>query len=77
MTIYLERENIKVPCPIGPVGKRGCLPTFMVHLSLMGMGVALPPCCDPQLTCGTFGPSALIVFIVVINVTISTFGTLY
>ena len=45
--IYLERENIKVLGPVGPVGKRGCLPTFMAHLGLVGMGVALPPCCDP------------------------------
>ena len=47
MTIYLERENIKVLGLVGPVGKMGCLPTFTVHLGLVGMGVALPPCCDP------------------------------
>ena len=45
--IYLERENIKVLGPVGPVGKRGCLPTFMVDLGLVGMGVSLPPCCYP------------------------------
>ena len=44
MTIYLEREKIKV---LGHVGKRGWLPTFMVYLGLVGMGVSLPPCCDP------------------------------
>ena len=47
MTIYLEREKIKVLGPVGLVGKRGWLPTFMVHLGLVGMGVDLPPCCDP------------------------------
>ena len=47
MTIYLERENIKVLGHVGLVSKRGWIPTFMVHLGLMGMGVALPPCCDP------------------------------
>ena len=47
MTIYLEREKIKVLGPIGPVGKVGWIPTFMVQLGIVGMGVALPPCCDP------------------------------
>ena len=46
MTIYLERERIKVLGLVGHVGKRGCFPTFIVHLGLMGMGVALPPCFD-------------------------------
>ena len=46
MTIYLERENINVLGLVGHVGKRGCFPTFIVHLGLMGMEVALPPCCD-------------------------------
>ena len=44
MTIYLERENINVLGLVSHVGKRGCFPTFIVHLGLMGMGVALPPC---------------------------------
>jgi len=47
MKIYLEREKIKVLGLVGPMGKGGCFPTFMVQLGLMGMGVALPPCCDP------------------------------
>ena len=47
MTIYLEREKINVLGLIGPTSKMDCLPTFMVHLGLMGMGVSrLPPCCD-------------------------------
>ena len=62
MTIYLEREKIKVLGPVGLVGKRGWLPTFMVHLGLVGMGIALPPYCDPYLTYGTFGTSTLIVY---------------
>ena len=49
VTIYLERENVKVRGLVGLVGKRGCFPTFIVHLGLMGMGVALPPCCDPPI----------------------------
>jgi len=44
--IYLEREKINVLGLVGHVGKRGCFPTFIVHLGLMGMEVALPPCCD-------------------------------
>ena len=47
MMLYLEREKIKVPGPVSPVGKRDWIPTFMVHLVLVGMGVSLPPCCDP------------------------------
>ena len=47
--------------PIDPVGKRGWVPTFMVHFGLVGMGVSLPHCCDPLLTYGTFGNSTLIV----------------
>ena len=47
MTIYLEREKIKVLGPVGHVVKRGWLPRFMVHLGLVGMGVSLPPFCDP------------------------------
>ena len=39
MTIYLEREKIKVLGSVGPVCKRGWLPTFMVHLGLVGMGL--------------------------------------
>ena len=46
MTIYLERENINVLGLVSPVGKRGCFPTFIVHLGLMGMGVSLPPFFD-------------------------------
>ena len=46
MTIYLEREKINVLGLVSPVGKRGCFPTFIVHLGLMGMGVSLPPCFD-------------------------------
>ena len=62
MKIYLERENIKFLGSIVPVGKRGWLPTFMVHLGLVGIGVCLPPCCDPWLTYGTFGTRTLIFF---------------
>ena len=47
VTIYLEREKIKFLGLVGPMSKRGCFPTFMVHLALMGMGVALLACCDP------------------------------
>ena len=50
MTIYLEREKIKflgLVGLVGPIGKRGWLPTFMVHLGLVGIGVFLPPCCGP------------------------------
>ena len=61
MTIYLERENINVLGLVGPMGKRGCFPTFIVHLGLMGMEVSLPPCCDAQLTYGHFYPSTLVV----------------
>ena len=61
MTIYLERENINVIGHVSPMGKRGCFPTFIVHLGLMGMGVALPPCFDAQQTYGTFGPSTFVV----------------
>ena len=44
-TMYLERENNKVLGLIGPIGKRSCLSTFMVHLDLVGMWVVLlwPP----------------------------------
>ena len=61
MTIYLEREKINVLGLVSPVGKRGCFPTFIVHLGLMGMEVSLPPCCDAQLTDGPFGLSTLVV----------------
>ena len=45
MMIYLEREKIKV---LGwSCWSSRWLPTFMVHLGLVGMGVSLPPCCDP------------------------------
>ena len=47
MTIYLEREKIKVLGLVGPMGKRGCLSTFMVHLGLVGMRVVLPSYDDP------------------------------
>ena len=47
VTIYLEREKIKFNGLVGPTGKRVFLSTFMVHLGLVGMGVDLPPCCDP------------------------------
>ena len=46
MIIYLERENINVLGLVSPMGKRGCFHTFIVHLGLMGMVVALPPCFD-------------------------------
>ena len=42
VTIDLERENIKVLGLVGPMGKRGYLSTFMVHLGLVGMRVVLP-----------------------------------
>ena len=61
MRIYLEREKINVLGLVGHVGKRGCFPTFIVHLGLMGMGVSLPPCFDAQQTYGPFGPSTLVV----------------
>ena len=44
VTIYLERENIKVIGLVGPKGKRGCFSTFTVHLGLVGMWVSLPYC---------------------------------
>ena len=47
MKIYLEREKIKFRGLVGPMGKRGCFLAFMVHLGIMDMVVALPPCCDP------------------------------
>ena len=46
MRIYLEREKINVLGLVGHVGKRGCFPTFIVHLGLMGMEFSLPPFCD-------------------------------
>ena len=47
MTIYLEREKINVLGLVGPMGKRGCFPTFIVHLGIMVTGISiLPPCCD-------------------------------
>ena len=46
VTIYLERENDKVLGLIGPMGKMGCLSTFMVHLGLVGMRVVLTSYCD-------------------------------
>ena len=45
--IIWERENIKVVGLVGPMGKLGCLSTFMTHLGLVGMGVSLPYCYDP------------------------------
>ena len=42
MTIYLEREKINVLGLVSPMGKRGYLSTFMVHLGLVGMRVLLP-----------------------------------
>ena len=47
VTIYLEREKIKILGLVGPMGKRGCLSTFMVHLGLMGMRVVVPSFYDP------------------------------
>ena len=47
VTIYLERENIKVSGLVGPMSKMGCFSYFMVHLGLVGMGVSLPFCSDP------------------------------
>ena len=41
-----ERENVKAIGIVGPMGKRGCFSTFMLHLILVGMGVGLPACCD-------------------------------
>ena len=46
MTIYLEREKINAIGLVSPMGKRGCFPTFIIHLGLMGMGVSLSPCFD-------------------------------
>ena len=34
--IYLEREKIKALGLVGPMGKRGCLSTFILHLGLVG-----------------------------------------
>ena len=47
VTIYLERENIKLLGLVGPIGKTGCLSTFMVNLGLVGMRVVLPSYYDP------------------------------
>ena len=44
---------IKVFGLVGPMDKRGWLSTFMVHLGIIGMRVALSSYCDPLwLTCG-------------------------
>ena len=51
MKIYLEREKIKVLGLVGPMSKRGCFPAFMVHLGIMDMVVALPPCYKGQPSC--------------------------
>ena len=58
-TMYLEREKIKVLGLVGPIGKRGCLSTFMVHLDLVGIRVVLPCYCDPL--CLTYGPLSYLV----------------
>ena len=47
MKIYLEREKIKILVLVGPMGKRGFLSIFMVHLGLAGMRVSLPNFYDP------------------------------
>ena len=47
MTIYLEREKIKVLGLVGSMGKRGGLSPFMVQLGLVGMRVVLPSYYDP------------------------------
>ena len=47
VTIYFEREKVKVLGLIGPMGKRGCLSTFIVHLGLVDMRVVLPSYYDP------------------------------
>ena len=47
MTMYLKREKIKVLGLVGPLGKRDCLSTFMVHLGLVSMKVVLPSYYDP------------------------------
>ena len=54
VTMHLEREKIKVIGLVGPMGKRGCLSTLMLHLGLMGMRVALSSYCDPLWL--TYGP---------------------
>ena len=47
MTIYLEREKIKCLGIIGPLDKRDCLSTFMIHLGLVSMRVVLTSYYDP------------------------------
>ena len=47
MTIYLERAKVKVLGLVGPMGKRGCFSTLMVHLGLMGVRVVLTSYYDP------------------------------
>ena len=47
VTIYLEREKIKILGLVGPMGKRGCLSTFMVHLGLVAIMVVLHSYYDP------------------------------
>ena len=69
MTIYLEREKIKFLGLVASMGKSGCVPTFMVHPSLMGMGDSFPHCCDPYLTYGPFVSRTLVVY-----GTMTTFG---
>ena len=65
VTIYLEREKVKVLGLFCPMGKRGCLFTFMVNLGLMGMRVVLTSFCDPfgwiMVLYILLGPSILIV----------------
>ena len=68
-----ERENIKFIGLVGLMGKRGCFSTFMVHLSILGMGFALASCSNPfgwlMVLHLILGPSALIVC-----GTLTTFG---
>ena len=47
VTMYLEIEKIKIIALVSPMGKRGFLSAFMVHLGLMGMRVSLSSYCEP------------------------------
>ena len=63
VTIYLEREKIKILSLVSPMGKRGCLSTIMVHLGLVGMRVVFPSFMTPLVDLWPFillGPRLLL-----------------
>ena len=45
--LFDSSTKIKFLGLVGPMGERGYLSTFMVHLGIMGMRVALSSYCDP------------------------------